>query len=75
MTGDWFAAEVSRHSYDIVQLPGLVEERLQRAVEAEDREPALAGNGPDPVLLLRLIRAEVDVDRAVGIDLRVRCTC
>jgi hypothetical protein len=27
---------------DVVRLPGLVEERLERTVEAEEREPALA---------------------------------
>src|SRR5262245_16044106 len=57
---------------DVLELPALVEKRLGRPVESEDRKPALAGNGPDPVLLLfRLLGPEDDVDRAVGIDRRL----
>jgi len=37
------------NSLEIVWLPALVEERLCRAVEPEEREPALAGHGSEPV--------------------------
>ena len=47
----------------------LVEPWLERTVQAEDHEPALAGHGLDPVgfLARRSLRTEVDVDRTVGI--------
>src|SRR5262249_24766389 len=59
---------------DVRQLPGLVEERLLRTVEAEeDLEPS-PGSGGDPVRLLAFggLRPEVDVDRAVGVLLKAR---
>ena len=43
------AARLDRH--DVVRLPGLVEERLERAIEAEEHEPTLTGPRLDPVLL------------------------
>src|SRR5262249_40538070 len=46
-----------RHRLDLSRSPGSVEERLERAVEAEQREPALAGNGLDPVLFGDAFRA------------------
>src|SRR5215468_4210808 len=54
---------------DVIQLPALVEERLERAVETEDRKPASARHGLDPVLLLtcRCVGSEVDVDAAVAV--------
>src|SRR5262249_46301637 len=53
---------------DVIQLPSLVEISLGRTVEAEDWEPAFAGDGLNPVsLLFRLGRAEGDVDHAVGV--------
>src|SRR5215471_7296727 len=55
------------HSFDVVELPRLVEIGLLRSVESEVREPALAGDGLDPVLRLRgLGRPEVEVHRSVG---------
>src|SRR4051794_2407457 len=58
--------------FDIVQRPRLIEERLSRAIEAEDREPALAGNCLDPVAAaLRLVRTEDDVDRTVRVNFRI----
>ena len=53
---------------DLARPPGLVEERRQRAVEPQDREPALARVGLDPVAALDALglrRAEVDRRRAV----------
>ena len=58
--------------FDLARPPGLVEERLQRAVEAQEREPALAGHRLDPVAVLRvgwLGRAEIDRRRAVRVRL------
>ena len=50
---------------NVVQHPVLVVERFERAVEAEDREPALARHGLNPVLLLtrRHLGTEVNVHR------------
>ena len=69
MTGCYFTLF---HPLNILQLPRLLEERFQRAVETEDREPALAGDGLDPVLLLACghLGAEVNVHRAIGVNLR-----
>ena len=39
-----------RDGLDLARPPLLREERLERAVEAHERVPALAGNGPDPSL-------------------------
>lgn len=50
--------------------PLLCKEGLQGTVEAQDREPALAGHGLDPVAPLnafRLLRTEVNRRRAVGV--------
>jgi hypothetical protein len=38
--------------FDLARSPGLVEERLLRAVEAQNREPALAGQRLNPVAIL-----------------------
>ena len=58
----------SLHFLDVVKLPGLVEIRLARAVEPEDRKPAFTGNGFDPVtVFLRLIGTEGDVEGPVGV--------
>src|SRR5262245_53190056 len=48
---------------DLARAPGLVEERFERAVEAQDREPALARHRLHPVAPLdtgRLRRSEVE---------------
>src|SRR5208337_2764149 len=56
---------------DLPRPPGLVEERLLRAVESEQNVPALARNRLRPVACLvgRRLRSEPDVDRSVGVDL------
>src|SRR5208282_1820112 len=56
---------------DLPRPPGLVEERLLRPVETQEDIPALARNRLSPIVLLagRRLRAEIDVDRTVGIDL------
>src|SRR5262245_22892350 len=61
-------------SDDVIGLPRLVEERLERPIEAEQHEPALAGHGLDPVTLVarRGLRSELHVDRAIRIRLRLR---
>jgi AraC-like DNA-binding protein len=48
--------------FDLAGAPGLVEPRFERAVEAEDHEPAFAGKGPNPVVLISggCFRAEED---------------
>jgi hypothetical protein len=58
---------------ELVELPSLVEPRLERSVEAEQHEPGLAGQGLDPVRLLTLGRggAEVQVVGAVGVGLEL----
>ena len=43
--------ELLGHHLDLARPPALVEERLERAVEAQDREPALARHRLDPVAL------------------------
>src|SRR5262245_40659286 len=58
--------------FDIRQLPGLVEERLLRAVETEDEEEILAGRQPALVLASRRLRSERDLHAAVGIHLHLR---
>ena len=64
--------DASLNSGNVFQLPRLVEEGCRRPIEAEDRKPAFSGHCLDPVsLLLRLIRPEDDVYRAVGIDARL----
>ncbi len=51
----------------------MVEPGLEWAVEAQDREPALAGDGLDPVVLVLLRRfgSEVEIDRAVMVVAQV----
>jgi hypothetical protein len=41
-----------RHRFDVRQLPRLFKERLFRAIKAEPREVASAGDGGNPVGLL-----------------------
>src|SRR5450631_1637970 len=55
--------------FDIARPPGLVEPRLQRAVEAQADVVARAGHGLHPVLLLacRCLGAEPDGDAAVRV--------
>src|SRR4030095_8676152 len=63
-------AAISPDQFDFARAPGFVEERLERAVESQDGEPALAGHRLDPVAPLDtnwLRRSEVDRRRAVGI--------
>ena len=58
----------SAHRFDLAQPPLFREERFERAVEAKQREPALAGHGLNPVAPLhsgRLRRTEVDRGGAV----------
>ena len=58
------AVDGSIHLLDILEHPALVVERLKRPIEPENREPALASNGLDPVFLLagRHRRTEIDID-------------
>src|SRR5271165_362863 len=57
------------HLLDFSGLPGLVEPRLERTVEAKDRVPAFARNGLHPVgMACWRRRAEPDVHRSVGVD-------
>src|SRR5512132_994835 len=42
---------VGARGFDLAWAPALVEERLERAVEAQDHEPAPVGVGLDPVAL------------------------
>jgi hypothetical protein len=54
---------------DLARSPGVVEERLQRTVEAQDHEETLAGHRLDPVALgdaVAALGADVDRRRAVG---------
>jgi hypothetical protein len=55
--------------FGLAGLPRLVEPRVKRAVQPEDREPTLAGDRLHPVGLLARGRlgAEIKVDRAVGV--------
>ena len=49
-------------------VPGLVESGFQRAVEAEDREPGLAGQGLDPVVSVGgRLGSQTEVDGAVRV--------
>src|SRR5262245_47662516 len=58
---------------DVFELPGLVEERLGRRVETEDRKPALSRHGFYPVgLLLRRSGTEYDVERSIAVHYRLR---
>src|SRR4051794_20401586 len=58
---------VVRHRLDVTRAPGFVEPGLERAIEPQDRVPAGAWHGLNPVRLLagRGLGAEEDVDRAV----------
>src|SRR5450631_4109353 len=56
--------------FELADPPGLVEPRLQGAIETEQRVPALSGYGLRPVGCihpLRKARAEPDVDRTVRV--------
>src|SRR5215217_2921129 len=69
----WVNRDVwSAHRLELVQLPALVEPCLQRSVEAEEREPRLAGERLDPVVLLALWcpRTEVQIVGAVLVNLQ-----
>ena len=60
------------HRFDLARSPGLVEEGLQRAVQAQDDEPALLRVGLDPVARGNAIwpgRREADDGAAVGLGL------
>lgn len=60
---------------DLTRTPCLGEEGLQRVVQPQDHEPALAGHRLDPVAPLYpvgLLRSEVDGGRSVGVRLRGR---
>ena len=59
---------ISIHQLDLARPPALVEERLERAIDAQDREPTLAGRRLNPGALLGLGglgRAEADRCRAI----------
>src|SRR5262245_29709921 len=62
----------SRSLLQVRQLPSLVEDGFLRTVEAEEREPRLAGRCVDPVGFLAgwRHRPEVDIHRPIGILLR-----
>ena len=66
------------HQLDLARPPLLREERFERAVEAQDREPALARDRSESSCRactpVGLVRAEVDRRRAVGVRLRRRAT-
>src|SRR5512135_2101910 len=66
--------EISRLEFDLTGPPSLVEPRLERAVEAEQGVPALAGNSLNPVVLFagRGLGAEINVHRAVRVHLKIR---
>lgn len=59
--------------FDLTRPPGLVEPRLERAVEAQDGELGLPGSGLNPVRFLagRRLRAEINVHRAVGVHQQI----
>src|SRR5262249_2124464 len=63
-----------RYQLDFSGSPGLIEPRFQRAIEAKNDEPALAGNHLHPVMLKtgRRFGAEIDIDGAIHIDLEIR---
>lgn len=64
------AATPSPDQLDFAWLPGLIEERLERAVEAQPHKPAPAGQGLDPVATrhsLRLPGGEVDRGGAIRV--------
>src|SRR5512136_482070 len=65
--------EMSRLEFDLTGPPSLVEPRLERAVEAEQGVPALAGNSLNPVVLFagRGLGAKVDVHRAVRVHPKI----
>src|SRR5208283_2238716 len=66
---------VSLDQFDLAQPPLLGEERLQRAVEAEERIPTLGRIGLNPVALAhagRLGRSKIDSGGAVGAGHRRR---
>lgn len=65
----------SLHQSDLAWSPRLIEERLKRAIEAQDREPALIRVSLNPVAArnaLRLLRPKPDRGRAVGSGLGSR---
>ena len=51
------------HQLDLPRLPGFVEPRLERAVEAQHGVPAFAGNGLDPVRFMACRSGRAEVDR------------
>lgn len=55
------------NQHDFTRPPGLLKPWFERAIHSENDEPALAGNGLEPVVLVSLgsLRGEVDVSRAV----------
>src|SRR5208283_4482213 len=66
---------VSLDQFDLAQPPLLGEERLQRAVKAEQCVPALGRIGLDPIALAhagRLGRSKIDSGGAVGVGRRRR---
>ena len=64
---------ISLHQLDLAGAPGFIEPRFQRAVEAQDHEPAFAGQGLHPVILVAFgsFRAEVNIYGAIGVFLQV----
>src|SRR5712671_4946655 len=54
---------------DFAGPPCLVKPGLERAVEAEDREPAFVRHGCNPVCFLAggWLRTKIEIDRAVGV--------
>ena len=61
------------HQLNLTWPPGLVEPGLERTIQPQDDEPALALNGLDPVLLPALgrLRSEIDIDGSVLVLLRL----
>ncbi len=74
--GDFFALlEIIKllHQLNLARTPGLVEPRIERAVEAQDHEPAFAGNRLHPVAFFscRSFRAKINIYRAIDVDLKI----
>jgi hypothetical protein len=59
---------------DLSRSPGLVEPRLQRAIEAKNNKPAFAGDGLHPVIFKasRSLGTEIDINGTIRVDLQIQ---